>query len=176
MSSRARDCPRVLFMREPPEGSGPLYRNLIHPRRPVEVAARQRCEEMWRLFQPLADPNFLERLPFEFHQRWFEMYLGATLVSAGLDVRARTPGRGPDFEILVDGRRVYIEAVCATAGDRLHADAVPEPVYRDAESRTVCAQVPHDRISLRIASRSGRSSTPSIVIGPVGWWCRAMRA
>ena len=152
MSRNARESPRELFMREPPVGSGPLYRNLIHPRRPVEVAARQRCEAMWRLFQPLADPNFLERLPFEFHQRWFEMYLGATLVSAGLDVRARTPGRGPDFEILVDGRRVYIVAVCATAGDRLHADAVPEPVYRDAEGRTVCAQVPHDRISLRIAT------------------------
>jgi hypothetical protein len=56
-----RKPPRELFMREPPEGSGSLYRNLIHPRRPVEVAARQRCEDMWRLFEPLADPNFLER-------------------------------------------------------------------------------------------------------------------
>jgi hypothetical protein len=151
MSIKARNSPRELFMREPPEGSGPLYRNLIHPRRPVEVAARQRCEEMWRLFQPLADPNFLERLPFEFHQRWFEMYLGAGLVSAGLDVSAPTPGRGPDFEIRADGRRVYVEAVCATAGDPLHEDAVPEPIYRDAEGNAVCAPVPHDRITLRLA-------------------------
>ena len=142
---------RELFMREPPEGSGPHYRALIHPRRPIEVLARQRCEAMWRLFEPLADPNFLERLPFEFHQRWFEMYLGAALVSAGLDVSAPTPGRGPDFAIRADGRRVYIEAVCATAGDPLHEDAVQEPTYRDAEGNLVAAQVPHDRITLRLA-------------------------
>ena len=41
MSLKARNSPRELFMQEPPEGSGPLYRNLIHPRRPVEVAANQ---------------------------------------------------------------------------------------------------------------------------------------
>ena len=124
------------------QGGGPLYRNLIHPRRLVEVAARQPCKEMWRLFQSLADPNFLERLPFEFHQRWFEIYLGAGLVSAGLDVSAPTPGRGPDFEIRADGRRVYVEAVCATAGDPLHEDAVAEPStsvmwYSSMLSRTI---------------------------------------
>jgi hypothetical protein len=146
-----RKPPRQLFMQEPPENSSPLYRALILPRRPIEVLARQRCEAMWRLFEPLADPNFLERLPFEFHQRWFEMYLGAALVSAGLEVGAPTPGRGPDFEIRADGRRVYVEAVCATAGDSLHEDVVPEPIYRDTEGNAVCAQVPHDRITLRLA-------------------------
>jgi hypothetical protein len=72
-------------------------------------------------------------------------------VSAGLDVSAPTPGRGPDFEIRADGRRVYVEAVCATAGDQLHEDAVHEPIYRDAEGNAICAQVPHDRITLRLA-------------------------
>ena len=142
---------RELFMREAPNGCSPLYRYLISPRRPIEEMARQRCEAMWRLFEPLADPNFLERLPFEFHQRWFEMYVGAALVGADLDVWAPTPGRGPDFEVHTDGRRVYVEAVCATAGDPLHEDAVPEPVYRDTEGNAVCAQVPHDRITLRLA-------------------------
>src|SRR5580692_8475144 len=102
---------RELFKDEAPDGCDPLYRNLIRPQRPVEVLARQRCEEMWSLFGPLADPDFLELLPFKFHQRWFEMYLGAALKSAGLDVRAPTPGQGPDFEILAGGRRVYVEAV-----------------------------------------------------------------
>ena len=144
---------RALLLDEAPEGCDPAYCHLIHPARPAETLARQRCEEMWRLFAPLSDPGFADRLlPFDFHQRWFEMYLGATLVSAGLDVRAPTPGRGPDFEVSVDGRRVLIEAVCSTAGDPNHADFVPEPVYRDAEGRSVCAQVPHDRITLRIAT------------------------
>jgi hypothetical protein len=85
---------RELFTDEAPDGCALAYRNLIRPQHRGAVAARQRCEETWRLFQPLADPNFLERFPFEFHQRWFEMYLGASLVSAGLDVRAPTPGQG----------------------------------------------------------------------------------
>jgi hypothetical protein len=108
---------------------------------------------MWRLFAPLADPGFAQRLlPFDFHRRWFEMYMGATLVSAGLEVSAPTPGRGPDFQILADGRRIFIEAVCPTAGDPEHDDAVPEPVYTEAHGESQAVQVPTDLITLRIAS------------------------
>jgi hypothetical protein len=101
---------------------------------------------MWREFQPLADSNFLDRFPFEFHQRWFEMYLGATLRNAGLEVRAPKPG--PDFQILANGQRIHVEAVCATRGNPLHDDAVPEPVYRDADGNPVVSQVPHDLIPI----------------------------
>ena len=114
-----------------------------------KTALRGDVAHVWAL----ADPGFADRLlPFKFHQRWFEMYLGASLVSAGLDVRAPTPGQGADFEILAEGRRVYVEAACPTGGNPMHEDAVPEPVYRDAEGRSVAVQVPHDRITLRIAS------------------------
>jgi hypothetical protein len=143
---------RALFRDEAPEGCDLAYRNLTHSTKRGSLTARRRCEELWCLFEPLADPVFLERLPFEFHQRWFEMYVGAALIDAGLDVRAPTPGRGPDFEIHAGGRRIYVEAVCPTGGDPEHPDAVPEPVYRDAEGRLVAVQVPHDRITLRIAS------------------------
>jgi hypothetical protein len=33
-----------------------------------------------------------ERFPFEFYQRWFEMYLGASLRKAGLEVTGPKPG------------------------------------------------------------------------------------
>jgi len=135
---------------EAPDGCAPVYRNLIRPQHRGAIAARQRCEEMWAAFHPLADGNFLDRLPFEFHQRWFEMYLGASLVSAGLDVRA--PKSGPDFEVSAGSQRIFIEAVAPTPGNPEHADFVSEPVYRDAEGRAIAVDVPHDRITLRIAS------------------------
>jgi hypothetical protein len=141
---------RQLFAAEAPDGCAETYRNLIHPKHAGAIAARQHCEEMWRAFEPLADPQFLERLPFEFHQRWFEMYLGASLVSAGIDVRAPKPG--PDFEVRVGRQRIFIEAVAPTPGHPEHADAVREPIYTDAEGRSIAADVPHDRITLRIAS------------------------
>jgi hypothetical protein len=137
-------------MDEAPDGCALVYRNLIRPQHRGTVAARQRCEKMWAAFHPLADRNFLERLPFEFHQRWFEMYLGASLVSAGIDVRAPKPG--PDFEINAGSQRIFIEAVAPTPGNPEHADAVSEPVYSDAEGRAIAVNVPHDRITLRIAS------------------------
>ena len=112
---------RELFAAEAPDGCALAYRNLIRPQHPGAVAARQRCEEMWRVFQPLADRNFPREFPCKLHQRWFEMYLGASFISAGLEVRAPKPG--PDFEILSNGRRIYVEAVCATSGHPLHADA-----------------------------------------------------
>jgi hypothetical protein len=137
-------------MDEAPDGCALVYRNLIRPQHRGAVAARQRCEEMWAAFQPLADSNFLERLPFEFHQRWFEMYLGASLVSAGIEIRAPKPG--PDFEIRAAGKRIFIEAVAPTPGNPEHADAVSEPVYSEAQGRPIAVEVPHDRITLRIAS------------------------
>ena len=93
----------------------------------------------------------------------------------------------PTLEILADGRRVYIEAVCATAGDPGHAERVAEPVYRDASGRLVAAQVPHHRISLRIATsvrakldafdryRVGRHVTPddACVVSPSTIGCQA---
>jgi hypothetical protein len=141
---------RELFAAEAPDGCALTYRNLIRPKHRGAVAARQRCEEMWRAFESLADLNFLDRLPFEFHQRWFEMYLGASLLSAGIEVRAPKPG--PDLEVSAGGRRIYIEAVAPTPGNPEHADAVSEPVYTDAEGQAIAAEVPHDRITLRIAS------------------------
>lgn len=141
---------RELFTSHPPDGCTLAYRNLLHPTHDHAAAARQICEDLWRDFQPLSDRNFLDRFPFDFHQRWFEMYLGASLLRTGLKVIAPKPG--PDFQILADGRRIHVEAVCATPGHPLHPDAVSEPDYRDAAGNPVAVRVPHDQITLRLAS------------------------
>jgi hypothetical protein len=146
----ARRLSRALFPARPPDGCATAYRNLFAGSHSRAAAARELCEQLWGDFWDLADANFIERFPFEFHQRWFEMYLGAALRRAGLNVGAPKPG--PDLQVVVDDRRIHIEAIAPTAGHPQHADAVREPVYRDAEGNLIAVQVPHDRITLRLAS------------------------
>jgi hypothetical protein len=125
------------------------YRNLFAATKGKAQNAREECEALWRKFHDLADNNFVDRFPYEFHQRWFEMYLGATLRDANLEVSAPKPG--PDFCVTSGGRLIYIEAIAPEAGDPLHADHVPEPVYKDADGNVKMSQVPHTPITLRLA-------------------------
>jgi hypothetical protein len=141
---------RPLFVIPPSNGCAETYRFLWNPPNPRAALVRQRCDELWRDFSDLADSNFIERFPYELHQRWFEMYLGATLRRAQLDVSAPKPG--PDIRVIVEGAPIFIEAIAPIAGDPLHSDAVPAPSYTDAEGQPAAAQVPHDLITFRLAN------------------------
>ena len=145
-----------LFQVKPPDAGSMAYRNIFEARSQEAAQARRLCEDIWRDFHDLADPQFVERFPFEFHQRWFEMYVGASLRRAGLDVTAPKPG--PDFRVVVAGRAIYIEAVAPTGGNPLHADAVSEPNYRDTDGTLRMVQVPHAKITLRIADAFRRKA------------------
>lgn len=125
------------------------YRNLFSAPTARAKAARDECEELWRGFHNLADKDFVDRFPFEFQQRWFEMYLGAGLRDANLDVSAPKPG--PDFCITVAGRPIYIEAIVPEAGSPFNPDHVPEPAYTYADGGPIASRVPHDLITLRLA-------------------------
>jgi hypothetical protein len=125
------------------------YKNLFAATKGQAKNAREECEALWRKFHDLADSNFADRFPYEFHQRWFEMYLGATLRDANLEVSAPKPG--PDFCVSVGGGPIYIEAIVPEAGNPLHADHVPESDYRDADGNIRMVQVPHTPITLRLA-------------------------
>lgn len=155
MAATPRSVPE-LFQVKPPDDGSKAYRNLYEPGSQRAAQARAQCEDIWRDFYDLADKQFIERFPFEFHQRWFEMYVGASLRRARLDVTAPKPG--PDFRVVVEGRPIYIEAVAPTGGDPLHADAVPEPVYKDADGTPRAIQTPHTGITLRIADAFRRKA------------------
>lgn len=71
------------------------------------------------------------------------MYLTVSLIRSGFDVQCPKPG--PDILLNLDGRRVWIEAVCATPGAEGKADSVPKP------RMNVWERVPMDPYSLRIA-------------------------
>jgi hypothetical protein len=151
----ARPVPK-LFAAEPPENCSGVYRNVLAAPNHRAALAREHCEVMWQEFYDLADENFLDRFPFEFHQRWFEMYLGSSLRQAGLNVSAPKPG--PDFGVSLKGRPIFIEAVAPTRGHPLHADAVHDPVYTDADGNPLASQVPHAQVTLRLADAFRRKA------------------
>jgi type I restriction enzyme S subunit len=144
------------LFRNLPDGCDMAYRNLFSATKGRGREAREQCEELWRNFRDLSDKNFVDRFPFEFHQRWFEMYLGTTLRDANFDVSAPKPG--PDFCVTVDGRQLYIEAIAPEAGHPEHADHVPEPIYKEADGSPKVSQVPHTLITLRLAGAFHRKA------------------
>ena len=105
----------------------PLYVAARSGMWPDQRMARKNCEDMWRTFEPYADEHFLSEFPLQFHQRWFEMRLTVFLLRAGHNVACPKPG--PDIRIELDGQVVWIEAVCATAGQEGKPDSVPRPVH-----------------------------------------------
>lgn len=115
--------------------------------------AREHCEDLWRDFAPDADRHFLsefrgsvsdrETANLRTHARWFEMYLTVSLMRLGLDIRCPKPS-GPDILLTTRGRRVWIEAVCATSGQKGLPDSVPEPEYGK------CTDTPIEKYVLRV--------------------------
>jgi hypothetical protein len=127
------------------------YRNLFNATGGRGKEAREYCETLWLKFYDLADRQFADRFPFEFHQRWFEMYMGATLRDTGLEVAGSKNSQGPDFCVTAAGRQIYIEAIAPGAGDPNNADHVPEPANIDADGNIVASLLPHTPIALRLA-------------------------
>jgi len=106
---------------------------------------KRNIEDMWSLYKPYADNNFLQEVRKYFHPRFWEMYLGFSLIKQGISLVPYDKHKGgPDLLILSDKLKVWLEAVAPTAGTS--ADAVPEiecGVVRD---------VPDEQIKLRYSS------------------------
>ena len=79
-------------------GEDPLYARIREDKR--EEANRQRLEQMWLEYRPHAPKGFQKKLQFEFHQRWWEMYLTLGLIRLGFPVTTFPQDDRPD--ILLD--------------------------------------------------------------------------
>ena len=86
----------------------------------VERELRDVIESMWEAYEPYADPDFPQGFARDVDGRFWEMYLGCTLLDAD---RALLPavdrnrdGGQPDLCVLEDGRRIWIEAVAPEEG------------------------------------------------------------
>ena len=107
---------------------------------------RAQCEDLWCDFAEHADEHFLEEFARNFHQRWFEMYLTVSLIRAGLEVKCSKPG--PDVLVSVDGRRIWLKAVCMTAGEAGKPDSVPELKFGTVQKLPIRQYVMRIRNSL----------------------------
>src|SRR3954469_17862188 len=96
-----------------PRGEDITYTNVRDDARGREM--RTFAEELWARYAHLADPHFLDEFPNRFHQRFWEMYLAVALMDLGYSV-TKESGKGLEYFVEVEGRKVWFEAIAPTAG------------------------------------------------------------
>jgi type I restriction enzyme S subunit len=103
-------------------------------------------ERLWTAYEPYADPDFKSQLALQFHPRFWEMYLGYTLLQLGFALSPKTNSECPDIQIrAADGTTVWLEAIAPDQGTG--PDAVPDR-HRPGER----SRIPEENISLRFTS------------------------
>lgn len=112
-------------------------------------------EELWTKFHPYADTNFIEELESsdsgKFHQRYWEMFLGAWLIDMGFQLLPHN-NEGPDIAIQLNDRKVFFEAIVPGPGDG--PDKVPEliPQVWEPGVKLEAKDVPSNQILMRWTS------------------------
>ncbi len=131
-----------------PAGATNAYKNLRQPPSANAAKCRAYIDSLWELFRPYADSHFPQDFAVHTHQRFWEMYVGVSLLDAGHAVISPKPG--PDFGVMLAGRRIWIEAVAATPGEPGKPDSVLQ--IEPQEGQITSGYVPQDRIVLRCTS------------------------
>ena len=108
-------------------------------------------ESLWGRAHKYLDPDILKELPTQFHQRFWEIYLAASLLEVGLNLQESSGRDGPDICIKADsGAKIWVEAVTVSPGEGI--DAVREAEVGTARS------VPDDQIKLRLLNAFSEKS------------------
>ncbi|MDO9303198.1 MAG: hypothetical protein Q7T89_17545 [Anaerolineales bacterium] len=101
---------------------------------------RDNLENLWARFEPYADSHFINEISSEsmskFQSRFWEMYLSATCLELGLDLRSRHElgKEGPDICIVTSETNIWIEAIASGADFFFYtgADDGCEPIDESA--------------------------------------------
>ncbi len=125
-------------------GSKSMNTSLFQPTRPGEDELyarirnhergkpdRQRLEQMWSHYCHHAPKDFRNKLQYEFHQRWWEMYLTLGLSHLGFQISTFPKDDRPDLLLTFGNTKVWIEAVAPKSGTK--SDAVPQPVVNGVQ-------------------------------------------
>ena len=105
-------------------------------------------ESLWRMISPFADPDFRSQLAIQFQPRFWEMYLACVLIEAGFELVPRVSSYGPDIQINLNNKRVWIEATAPDAG--VGEDAVPG--NSNFENSIQFIRVPEEQLILRLTN------------------------
>lgn len=135
-----RNCSSLLFDGNDNNTDSLAYRNLCnHPPYSFE---KQFIENLWKDFQIYADKQFRKEFKTQTYSRFWEMYLGCSLLKNGFVLKKNNRDKGPDLYVTKGKNLIYIEAVTPKKGSG--KDKVDEPPL----SKVVT--VPRDNITLRI--------------------------
>lgn len=103
---------------------------------------RKRFENLYKIYKDHADTHFLRNIKHQFHERTWEMYMGCSLLSKGIDFVSND--EGPDFLIENHDKKIWIE--CVTCNEGYGDDKVPPFLYSSFQS------VPENEMCMRIAN------------------------
>lgn len=109
----------------------PAFVALCRPRNRYERAACRWLFDAWRgrgqpACGPHLDPVWRHKLRTDFLQRFWELYLVAAVLEAGLEPAARKHDAGPDIILRIADAIVGVEAVCPSRGAEGSTMRVPE--------------------------------------------------
>lgn len=109
---------------------------------------RSFLESLWKKYRPFADPNFKSELASQFHPRFWEMYLSCAFLELGFDLLPRKSSYGPDIQIALNNKKVWVEATAPDEGNG--DDAVPG--YSNTSETIEWTRVPEEKIILRLTN------------------------
>lgn len=112
---------------------------------PEVAEAKPFVESLLKTTAPYLDADLEQKLQRQFHQCFWEMYLAASLLDAGVELVPRSersgPDYGPDIQLRAGG---WIEAVTVTGGTG------PDAVHEGQPG--VARTVPDEQMKLRLLS------------------------
>lgn len=124
--------------------SDEYYRMIRDEKRPDVIRLNSYMEDLWQIYYPYADKDFRLNLSYDFHARFWEMYLTCTLINKSFYVVPKLKrAEGPDILIEDSPRRIFLEAVAPSEGCADNPDKVPKLKSNEA---TI---VPDTEITLR---------------------------
>ena len=132
-----------LFESDVPQASAEFIALRDEPR---NAQMKKLAQDMWQTFSPWADPDFPLQFSHNVHPRFWEMYLGIRLLERRFHlVQKKSTSFGPDFQILLDGNKLWVEATAPEVGQG--KDVVPSIYELDGSK-----PVPEDKIILRFTN------------------------